>query len=120
MAPGSLPLHVFVQRLGLRDCAPGWHGYQFKHEAVKKLYKTELSVLFGILVQQKLDRLDPDLFDQELETLLAHYGPQIWPTGPADRDHLLLPTEGSPYPSQLQYPRDTNTQVKLSRAENFN
>ncbi|OAL49599.1 hypothetical protein IQ07DRAFT_644750 [Pyrenochaeta sp. DS3sAY3a] len=103
----SINLHTFIQRLGLRDYGITWQGYKFQHEAVKKLYRIELAALFAIKVQQKLNRQEPDLFDQELNILLAHYGPQIWPTGTANRDHLLQPTGDSSYPSQLEYPRDT-------------
>jgi hypothetical protein len=86
----------------------------FRHEPVLILYRVELPALFGRLVRDERDeknvfsRTDPNLFDKELDELLVVYGPLIWPQpGEGSRDHLREPQEGTNYPSDLIYPKDT-------------
>ncbi|EDU51283.1 hypothetical protein PtrSN002B_004993 [Pyrenophora tritici-repentis] len=82
----------------------------FKHEALVKLYKTELPVLFGLLLRDDgvtLSRKDPNLFDNELDELLLGYGPQVWPKpGHGSREHLREAKEGTRYSFDVEYPRD--------------
>jgi hypothetical protein len=78
-----------------------------------KLCRVELPVLFGRLLRDEgtvLDRYNPNLFDDELDSLLAEYGPLIWPDpGTGSRDHLRDPQKGTLYTSDLIYPRDLTT-----------
>jgi hypothetical protein len=74
------------------------------------VYRVELPVLFGRLLRDEspiLNRDNPLLFEEELDDLLQEYGPQVWPElGAGSRDHLREPQEGTPYTSDLVYPRD--------------
>jgi len=103
-------VHAELQSLGLRSYTTSARAV-FKHDAVNRLYREELPSLFRILVRDQgstLDRDDPVLFDKELDQLLREYGPLIWPgEGEGNRDHLLTAKAGTPYESDLFYPRDT-------------
>lgn len=103
-------MHAELQSLGLRSYTASARAV-FKHDAVNRLYREELPSLFRILVRDRgstLDRDDPVLFDKELDQLLGEYGPLIWPgEGEGNRDHLLAAQAGTPYESDLVYPRDT-------------
>lgn len=105
-------IHEYVELLGLQT-----YGHEevkrrpvFRSKPVIELYKTELTLLFGLLHSDQgaaHDRNDPLLFDQELNTLLKTFGPQIWPElGQGSRGHLLKPQVGTLYTSDLVYPRD--------------
>ncbi|KAH3981000.1 hypothetical protein HBH51_050050 [Parastagonospora nodorum] len=101
-------VHAELQSLGLRSYNTSARAV-FKHEAVNRLYREELPSLFRILVRDQgstLDRDDPALFDKDLDQLLREYGPLIWP-GEGNRDHLLTARVGTPYESDLVYPRDS-------------
>ncbi|KAH5023418.1 hypothetical protein HBI70_056750 [Parastagonospora nodorum] len=101
-------VHAELQSLGLRSYTTSARAV-FKHEAVNRLYREELPSLFRILVRDQgstLDRDDPALFDKELDQLLREYGPLIWP-GEGSRNHLLTARFGTPYESDLVYPRDS-------------
>src|SRR5205807_1909364 len=81
----------------------------FKHGPVIELYEIELSILFNRLIsEESLDRDDPNLFDKELDAILAKWGPEIWPQPRhGTRDHLRKPEKGTRYTSDLVYPRDS-------------
>ncbi|KAF2026177.1 hypothetical protein EK21DRAFT_39146, partial [Setomelanomma holmii] len=102
--------------------ALGWRTYNnpdgvvnrpiFKFEPIIRLYKVELSHLFGILLRDEgavLNREDPMLFDKELEKLLHEYGPLVWPHPENDnrnRQHLRDAQAETLYEQGLMYPRD--------------
>ncbi|KAH6616638.1 hypothetical protein C7974DRAFT_48612 [Boeremia exigua] len=108
----SLGVSDILESLGLKD--QGTSGYQaraiFHYEPLLRLYKLEIPSLFGLLLRNEgttLNRADPSLFQVELDKMLVEFGPLIWPSpGHGPRDHLLKPTEGSRYTSDLIYPRD--------------
>jgi hypothetical protein len=87
----------------------------FTYEPVIALYKVELQALSGRFIRDKkqgtlLDRSSTNLFSEELDVLLANYGPLIWPEpGRGSRRHLREPQEGTRYPHDLIYPRDSAT-----------
>jgi hypothetical protein len=89
-----------------------------KHNAVLRLYKSELPSLFGILLRNEgtiLSRRDPQLFDKELEGIVQEFGPLISPeVGQGSREHLLDVQAGTLYESDLIYPRDCATWVSES------
>jgi hypothetical protein len=81
--PSKLPylnratgVHAQLESLGLQTYNDTSGGVVtraiFKFEPVKRLYKSEIFALFGILIYDEaiFDREDPKLFDEELEKLL--------------------------------------------------
>jgi hypothetical protein len=96
-------VHAHLEALGLRTLNTSVLLTRpvFASKTVYRLYRKEVGALFGILCRDKLDRDDPDLFDAELETLLADLGPLIWPK-PGEGDRQCLRDD-----SDLEYPRDT-------------
>ena len=86
----------------------------FRYEPVTALHEFELAALLGLLLRNAhnantvIDLHDPTLLDKELDQLLVEYGPLIWPKpGQGSRDHLRKPQEGTRYPADLIYPRDS-------------
>lgn len=96
-------VHAHLKALGLRtlNTSALLTRPVFASKSVHRLYREEVGSLFGKLCRDKLDRDDPDLFDAELETLLADSGPLIWPK-PGEGDRQCLRDD-----SDLEYPRDT-------------
>jgi hypothetical protein len=119
--PSKLPylnratgVHAQLESLGLQTYNDTSGGVVtraiFKFEPVKRLYKIEISALFGILIRDEaiLDREDPKLFDEELEKLLLEYGPVVWPVpGEGSRDHLCTAQMGTLYEADLVHPHDS-------------
>jgi hypothetical protein len=105
-------VHAQLKALGLRTCNSEQQPARavFEAEAVNRLYKHEISALFGILCRDQgtvLDRNDPLLFDKDLDKLLIEFGPLIWPRlGEGDRKHLHEAQAGTTYDTNLSYPRD--------------
>lgn len=84
-----------------------------KYEPVIQLYKEELATLAERLQREQGEQAyyedDPKLFDKELDTLLAEYGPKIWPRPElGSREHLRSPKKNTRYMSDLVYPRDSS------------
>lgn len=108
-----------LESLGLKDYSTSGHQARavFHYEPLLRVYRLEVPSLFGRLSRDEgvsLDRADPHLFEAELDKLLAEFGPLIWPAhGQGPRDHLLEPTKGSRYTSDLVYPKDKIMQVYL-------
>lgn len=96
-------VHAHLKALGLRTQNTGATLTRpvFASKVVLRLYREEVGALFGILCRDGLDREDPNLFDAELDALLADLGPLIWPK-PGEGDRQYLRDD-----SDLEYPRDT-------------
>jgi hypothetical protein len=110
---GNTGVHALLKALGLRTCNSTGQTQTravFESEPVNRLYKHEISALFGILCRDEgtvLDRNDPLLFDKDLDKLLLEFGPLVWPIpGEGDRKHLHEAQPGTPYDTDLLYPRD--------------
>lgn len=97
MAPDTKSVHTELERLGLRvyNRDPTPTRPVFKHHALLRLDRLEISSLFGILLRDEgsvLSREDPNLFDKELDKVLEEFGPLVWPIpGQGSRDHLRQP-----------------------------
>jgi hypothetical protein len=104
-------VHALIRALGLRDYSNrGQSRVVFESEPVNRLYRLEISALFGILCRDEgivLNRHDASLFDEELDELLLQFGPPIWPKpGEGDPSHLHEAQAGTAYNTDLWYPRD--------------
>jgi hypothetical protein len=113
-------VHALLKALGLRTCNSTEQTPTravFGSEPVNRLYKHEIPALFGILCRDEgtiLDIDDPLLFDKDLDKLLLEFDPLIWPKpGEGDRNHLHEAQPGTPYDTDLWYPRDAAVLVHL-------
>lgn len=102
-------VRTYLELLGLRTYGNNVKHHEFQYEPVRRLIGSEIHPLFCLLLRNEdisLDQNDPDLFDEELDAVLEHYGPQIWSTDQRNRNHLLEPSMSTAYTSHLEYPRD--------------
>ncbi|KAF2738115.1 hypothetical protein EJ04DRAFT_574090 [Polyplosphaeria fusca] len=119
-------VNELIEALGLRTFGAELHDPavvvkrpKFLHDDVIQLFKKEIPALFGTLVKNEgatLDRNNLNLFDKELDDLLAVFGPKIWPElGHGDRTHLRQPSSDSHYKTPLVYPKDRDLLKKHIR-----
>jgi hypothetical protein len=110
--PRDASVHKELERLGIRTYneETSTTRPKFKDAAVSRMYRQELCYLFDILCCDDgsvLDRTNPRLFDEELDSVLEEFGPLIWPMqGQGSRNHLRQPQGDSLYKEELVYPRD--------------
>jgi len=106
-------VYAHLEGLGLQTLNDSSAGVKnraiFTFQPVIRLYKLKIPALFGVLLRDEaiLDRDDPKLFDDELETLLREFGPFVWSVpGEGSRDHLRTAQTGTLYVTDIIYPRD--------------